>query len=135
MARRFFIGDVANRFGLNPRTIRYYESIGLLPRAGRTEGGYRVYSDEFIDRLEFILKAKTFGLTLEEIKQIISLHDKGELPCDCTRKFIRNKIAETEDKISALVELKSALEGLLKPNKYQAVKSICPIITEAQKKT
>jgi DNA-binding transcriptional MerR regulator len=46
--KRFFIGDIAKRFGLNPRTIRYYETIGILPRAARTESGYRVYSDETI---------------------------------------------------------------------------------------
>lgn len=134
MSGRHFIGNIAKRFGLNPRTLRYYETIGILPRPQRTEARYRVYTDDFIDRLEFILKAKAFGLTLEEIKQIISIYDRGELPCDCTRKFIRNKIAEAEEKISALIELKSTLAGLLKPKKYRAAKSICPIITEGQKR-
>ena len=57
--KRFFIGELGKRFGLNPRTIRYYERIGILPKAGRTESGYRIYSDETIKRLEFILKAKS----------------------------------------------------------------------------
>lgn len=132
--KRFFIGDVAKRFGLNPRTIRYYEMIGLLPRARRTESGYRVYSDETIERLEFILKAKTLGLKLHEIKEILLLHDKGEVPCECTRKFIKNKISEIEDKITSLTELKIRLTELLKIKKYKvAVKSICPIITESEK--
>lgn len=127
--KRFFIGDIAKKFGLNPRTIRYYEAIGILPKARRIESRYRVYDDKAIERLEFILKAKTFGLKLEEIKEIINLHEKGEVPCDCTRDFIRNKISEIEDRITNLTELKERLAELLKIKKYKvAIKSICPII-------
>ncbi|MBI5212237.1 MAG: heavy metal-responsive transcriptional regulator [Nitrospirae bacterium] len=127
--KRFFIGDIAKKFGLNPRTIRYYETIGLMPKAGRTESGYRVYGDETIERLEFILKAKTLGLKLDEIKEILLLHEKGEAPCECTKDFIRNKITEMEDKITSLTELKERLAKLLKLKKYKSLpKFICPII-------
>lgn len=124
-----FIGDIAKRFRLNPRTIRYYERIGILPKAGRTESGYRIYSDETIERLEFILKAKSLSLKLNEIKEILLLHEKGRLPCECTMKFVRNKIREIEEKIASLTELKTRLTGLLKPKKHKpAAMSICQII-------
>ncbi|MFN3480406.1 MAG: MerR family transcriptional regulator [Thermodesulfovibrionales bacterium] len=127
--KRFFIGDIAKKFGLNPRTIRYYEAIGILPKPIRSEGGYRVYSEETIKRLEFILKAKALALKLDEIKEILLLHEKGEVPCECTREFIRKKILEMEDKIASLTELKERLTKLLKIKKYKvAIKSICPII-------
>jgi DNA-binding transcriptional MerR regulator len=127
--KRFFIGDVAKKFGLNPRTIRYYEAIGILPRAARSESGYRVYDDETIKRLEFILKAKTLGLKLDEIKEILLLHEKGEVPCECTKEFIRNKIIEIEGKINDLAELKERLARLLKLKKHKPIpRSICPII-------
>jgi len=127
--KRFFIGDIAKKFGLNPRTIRYYETIGILPKATRTESGYRVYSDETIKRLEFILKAKTIGLKLDEIREILLLHEKGEAPCECTKGFIRTKIIEIEDKITNLTELKEKLAELLRLKKHKAFrKSICPII-------
>ncbi len=127
--KRFFIGDIAKRFGLNPRTIRYYETIGILPRAARTESGYRVYSDETIRRLEFILKAKTIGFKLSEIKEILFLHEKGEAPCECTREFIRKKISEIDEKITSLTELKARLLGILRVKRYKPVSnSICPII-------
>ncbi|MDA8215429.1 MAG: heavy metal-responsive transcriptional regulator [Nitrospiraceae bacterium] len=132
--KKFFIGDIAKRFGLNPRTIRYYETFGILPKAERTESRYRVYTDDAIERLEFILKAKTLGLKLDEIKEILQLHEKGEMPCECTKEFIRNKISEIEGKITSLTELKIRLTELLKIKKYKvAIKSICPIITESEK--
>ncbi len=124
-----FIGDIAKKFGLNPRTIRYYERIRILPKAGRTESGYRIYSDETIERLEFILKAKSLSLKLNEIKEILLFYEKGMLPCECTRKFIGNKTREIEEKIASLIELKTRLRGLLKPKKHKpATRSICPII-------
>ncbi len=133
--KRFFIGDIAKRFGLNPRTIRYYETIGILPKAGRTESGYRIYTNETVERLDFIIKAKTLGLKLNEIKEIIQLHEKGEMPCECTKEFIRNKISEIEDKITSLTELKIRLTELLKIKKYKvAIKSICPIIEKAARR-
>ncbi|MDA8388122.1 MAG: MerR family DNA-binding transcriptional regulator [Nitrospiraceae bacterium] len=58
---RHFIGDIARRFGLNPRTLRYYEAIGILPKAGRTESGYRVYGEGAVERLEFVLKARALA--------------------------------------------------------------------------
>jgi DNA-binding transcriptional MerR regulator len=132
--KRFFIGDIAKKFGLNPRTIRYYEMIGILPKARRIESGYRVYDDKAIERLEFILKAKTLSLKLDEIKEILLLHEKGEAPCECTKEFIRNKISEIENKITSLTELKTRLTELLKIKKNKAaIRSICPIITESEK--
>lgn len=132
--KRFFIGDVAKRFGLNPRTIRYYETIGILPKAKRTESRYRIYTDEAIERLEFILKAKSLGLKLEEIKEIILIHEKGEAPCECTKEFIRNKISEIKEKIITLTELEARLTRLLKIKKVKTISdSICPIITGYEK--
>lgn len=66
---QLFIGNIAERQNLNPRTIRYYEKIGMMPNPRRTESGYRVYDQKTVERLEFIIKAKAFGLKLEEIKQ------------------------------------------------------------------
>lgn len=103
--KRFFIGDLAKEFGLNPGTIRYYETIGILPKARRTESRYRIYTDGTIERLEFILKAKTLGLKLDEIKEIIQPYEKGEVPCECTREFIKNKVEDIEEKITIWMEL------------------------------
>jgi DNA-binding transcriptional MerR regulator len=130
--RRFQIGELAGKSGLNPKTIRYYESIGLLPRAMRTRAGYRLYTKETLETLRFIIKAKSLGLRLREIRQIIALHEKGELPCACTKELIEKKIRECDDKINSLADLKERLAGLLRPKEKQSPRStICPIIEKA----
>lgn len=94
--KRFFIGDIAKRFGLNPRTIRYYEIIGILPKARRTESGYRIYSYETIERLEFILKAKALGLKL--VKKLscpscdVKVYDLKKEGMDVAKKYGVNSV-------------------------------------------
>jgi MerR family transcriptional regulator, copper efflux regulator len=129
--KTFFIGELADRFGLNPRTIRYYERIGVLTKAARSEGGYRLYSQDSAARLEFVLKAKTLGLTLEEIRRILSLHDEGVVPCEHTRDFVRRKVQEADEKIAALQALKKTLSKALKSRFRKHSASFCPIIEEA----
>lgn len=131
--KRWFIGDTAKRCNLNPRTIRYYERIGILPSAGRSEGGYRVYGEATIERLGFILKAKSLGLTLDEIKEILLLHDEGKVPCECTRSLISSKITEIERRIADLAGLKTRLQAILGDELPKTSGSICPMITGAEK--
>jgi MerR family Zn(II)-responsive transcriptional regulator of zntA len=133
---QLFIGDLADRLKLNPRTIRYYERIGILPNPGRTESGYRVYNERTVERLEFILKAKALGLKLDEIKQILLIHDMGQAPCERTQAFISNKITEIEDKIADLTSLKKKLEKILKYKiRKDFSESICPMIAASEEKT
>lgn len=128
---RLFIGDVAKKLGLNPRTIRYYERTGLLPKATRTDSGYRVYGSDALNRLEFILKAKELGLKLQEIKEIMDIHDKGVVPCTCTREFLSNKVIEIDEKMKALSDLRVKLTELLSASRSKISKgSICPIIED-----
>lgn len=131
--KRSFIGDIARKFGLNPRTIRYYEKIGILPETGRSGSGYRVYSEAIIERLEFVLKAKSLGLKLDEIREILMIHDEGRVPCDCSRSLLRNRISEIGHKIAELTDLKARLQRILKVERPGSFKSICPIITDAEK--
>jgi DNA-binding transcriptional MerR regulator len=123
------IGEIAKRFDLNPRTIRYYEAIGVMPRPRRTESGYRIYSGEAAEILEFILKAKTIGFTLNEIKEILFLHEQGKTPCPHTRELVAKKIREIDRKISDLAELRTKLAGLRRLKKSSSAgAAICPII-------
>lgn len=118
---------------MNPRTIRYYETIGLLPASGRTESGYRIYSQEAVKRLEFILKAKALGLALDEVKTILAVHDKGAMPCEQTRDFIGRKIREIDEKVETRLSLKKTLSAILKTRfQRHGAAGFCPLIEESR---
>src|SRR5690242_3241725 len=68
--RQMRIAEVARQVGVSAATLRYYEDEGLLRPVGRTEAGYRVYSDDALQRIGFIQRAKALGLTLREIQQL-----------------------------------------------------------------
>src|ERR1700742_3888036 len=76
------VGAAAKAVGVSPKAVRIWEAKGLLPPAARTEAGYRLFSDDDISILRFILRARTLGLTLPEIKKILDLHRQGTAPCD-----------------------------------------------------
>ncbi|HEX9226666.1 MAG TPA: MerR family transcriptional regulator [Arthrobacter sp.] len=67
------IGELAERTGLSLRTIRHYDDVGLLPATARTDGGFRVYSEEDFERLTVIKQMKPLGFSLEEMSKILGL--------------------------------------------------------------
>jgi DNA-binding transcriptional MerR regulator len=108
-----FIGALAAQRGLNPRTLRYYENLGLLPTPSRTMSGYRVYGEETAQRLSFITKAKSLGLTLREIGQILALRDSGESPCPSVQQILQEHVERIDRQITQLRALKADLTALL----------------------
>lgn len=107
------IGALAARSGLPVKTLRYYEDLGLLPAIGRSEGGYRLFAEDSLRRLEFIRRLKTLGLSLEEIQSCLAVHDAGELPCQDIQAMLKHQIERIERQISDLGQLRTELEGLL----------------------
>jgi MerR family transcriptional regulator, copper efflux regulator len=102
--RRLKIGELARQTGLTIKTIRYYESRGLLEQPRRTEGRYRLYGPEEIARLRFVQRAKLLGLTLEEIRELVALAvrcNEGEI-VPRLEEVLRAKLEETERKIAEL---------------------------------
>ncbi len=76
------IGKVQKLSGVPVRTIRYYESLGLIKSAARTEGGFRCFTEDILTRLSFIKSAQRLGLTLQEIGDILQVYDGGKPACD-----------------------------------------------------
>ncbi len=107
------IGDVASAFGMNPRTLRYYEALGLLPVPFRSGGGYRLYDEEAVTRLAFIAEAKSLGLTLKEIGRILTLRDRGQPPCSSLRQILLEHVNRIDHQVAHLRALKSDLRALL----------------------
>lgn len=106
------IGELAAEQGLNSKTIRYYEEIGLLPLAKRGENGYRLYDDADRERLHFIAKAKAVGLTLEEIGEILALQGKGTQPCEHVLEILDHKLMIVEEQMRALSDFRQELLSL-----------------------
>ena len=106
------IGQLAKSTGLSTKTIRFYEAEGLIPDPPRTHSGYRAYSDSDVARLEFILKAKRLGLSLDEIKGILKLHERSEPTCVHVRSLLEDKLAQIEKVIQDLLGFKEELESL-----------------------
>lgn len=112
MKQRLRIGELAAELGLNPKTIRYYEEIGLLPAPPRTSAGYRLYGDADRERLRFVAKAKAIGLTLEEIGDILALQREGVQPCAHVLALLDRKLAAVDEHLRALAEFRKELVAL-----------------------
>lgn len=94
---------------MNPKTIRYYEDIGVLPRPRRTGSGYRTYGKADRERLTFILKARAIGLTLEEIGDILRLRSQGQPTCGHVLALLDRKIAGVDEQLRTLRDVRSDL--------------------------
>jgi MerR family Zn(II)-responsive transcriptional regulator of zntA len=106
------IGELAADVQLNPKTIRYYEEIGLLPAPRRTAAGYRQYGAADRERLRFIAKAKAIGFTLREIREILARRDGGGEPCPYVGELLDEKLTAVESQLRLLTELRAELLAL-----------------------
>ncbi len=107
---------------MNPKTIRYYETVGVLPPPHRGENRYRRYSKEAVELLQFIKKAQGLGFTLSEIKEVVDLRRSGHAPCVHVRVLVERKIADLDQQVTDLVALRKKLmrndarSGLMGPS-------------------
>ena len=106
------IGELADLIGVNPKTVRYYEGIGLLPPPARQPSGYREYSDEDVDRLRFIRTAQRLGLSLSEISEILAFRERGERPCGYVLEVLDRQVADLDRRMAEMAELRRELIAL-----------------------
>ena len=131
---RWRIGELAAEFGLNPKTIRYYEEIGLLPAPRRTPAGYRLYDSSDSERLRFIIKGKAVGLTLTEIAEVLALRRDGEMPCEHVLELLDRKLAAVDAQLRALAGFRQELLALRQAaaTPMAASAGVCRIIEQYQ---
>ncbi|MBD2614678.1 MAG: heavy metal-responsive transcriptional regulator [Nostoc sp. ZfuVER08] len=129
------IGQVTNLSKIPIRTIRYYESLGLIKSSKRTEGGFRQFSLDVLTRLAFIKRAQNFGLSLEEIGDILQVYDQGQVPCGEIQEKLEQKLLEIDRQIDQLLTLRSEIQGLLsgwKNTAHRQEHTICPNMQNAR---
>ncbi len=114
------IGEVARLVDVPAKTLRYYEEIGLISPARRTDAGYRLYGWRELEQIEFIRRAKLMGLTLEQIRGLIEIAEEG-ISSEVLRhldELLKRKLEETERKLE---ELRSFRESLLEYRERAAI--------------
>jgi DNA-binding transcriptional MerR regulator len=107
------IGELARRSGLPVKTLRYYEDLGLLPAVGRSPGGYRLFAEESLRRLDFIRRLKSLGLSLEDIQACLAVHDAGRLPCGDIQRQLQRQIDLVDERLRELRQFRRELQTLL----------------------
>jgi len=106
----FQIGEVSKKLGITPRTIRYYEEFGLLDPPLRIENGIRLYSNEDIRRIKFILKLKELGLTLKEMLELADIYNQHKQSLIIMPKLIEildDHIDKIDSRIAKLASLRN----------------------------
>jgi DNA-binding transcriptional MerR regulator len=106
------IGQLAARTGVKVPTIRYYEGIGLMPGADRTEGNQRRYGHAALDRLAFIRHARDLGFDIDDIRDLVALSTNPDRACDEANAIARRHLAEVESRIQRLLTLKEELSRI-----------------------
>jgi len=120
------IGAAARQSGLPPKTIRYYEEIGLL-KADRAENGYRDYSSEDVHRLRFVQRARGLGFSVEECRQLLSLYSNSGRESSDVKALATTKLDEIDRKIEELKGLRKTLSHLV-ASCHGDDRPECPII-------
>lgn len=103
------VGEVVGKVGISSKTVRLWEARGLIPEAERSSTGYRLFSEPDIARLQFICQAKSLGLTLAEIGEILSLRHAGQTPCERVSQLIDARIVQIDQAIDDLHRLRETL--------------------------
>ncbi|UVE18371.1 Cu(I)-responsive transcriptional regulator [Pseudomonas sp. LS44] len=125
------IGQAAQRSGLSAKMIRYYESIGLLPAAGRSDSGYRQFNSQELHTLAFIKRSRDLGFSLEEVGKLLQLWQDRERASADVKALARGHIDELNRKIAELSGLRDTLQELVE-HCHGDHRPDCPILKDLE---
>lgn len=103
------IGEVSKQTSTSVGALRYYESLGLLT-SDRGENGYRYYPPEALQQVQFIRKAQALGFSLDDIHEVLNVHQQGDVPCEFVQSLLQDKIEQLEAQIHKMTAFKAELE-------------------------
>ncbi len=134
-----FIQELAQLTGVSAKTIRYYESISLLPDPHRAENNYRQYTPDVVERVRFIVTARGLGFNLTDIGEFLTARDVGTLPCKRVLDSFDQRISEINRRIADLLALRDTLKRVrsegaaLPPDKQCDDQCVCYLVTTQPK--
>jgi DNA-binding transcriptional MerR regulator len=107
------VSGLAAACAVTADTVRFYERVGLLPPADRDDHGYRRYGAVAVERLRFIRRSQQFGLSLDEIRELLAIRDRGRCPCGHANELLVARLHQLDEQISTLSELRGDIAALL----------------------
>jgi MerR family copper efflux transcriptional regulator len=113
MELKYNIGEAAQRAGVSAKMVRHYESLGLLANVGRTEAGYRRYSDSEVHTLRFIKRSRDLGFSMAEIADLLKLWQDRSRPSASVKKVASAHLAELDRKIAEMESMRKTLQQLV----------------------
>lgn len=120
-------GDLARLTGCNLETIRYYETIGVMPEPPRSSKNYRVYDDSHVTRLRFVMRARELGFTLDEVRDLLAMVDGGQQTCGEVQALATAHLATVRAKIADLRRIEHVLSSTVAQCTGDDVPE-CPVI-------
>jgi Cu(I)-responsive transcriptional regulator len=128
------IGQAAQRSGVPPKTIRYYESVGLVSPAARGENNYRGYGDKEVEILRFINRARGLGFSLKEVEKLLELYRDRSRPSREVKHLALRHIDDLDRKIAELKTIKKAILHLVEKCRGDD-RPDCPILEDLSSRT
>ena len=128
MTKPLMIGDLGRRTGTKVNTIRFYEEVGLLPKAARTASGRRIYGEDDLRRLAFIRHARSLGFGTDMIRSLLDLGEQPERGCGEARAIAVHHLAEVDMRIRRLEALRTELERIVSECEGQRHIAECGIL-------
>ncbi|HMB14378.1 MAG TPA: Cu(I)-responsive transcriptional regulator [Roseovarius sp.] len=125
------ISDVARETGLPPKTIRYYEEIGLI-RPQRSDNGYRVFRDSDVHKLAFLGRARALGFSIEDCRTLLALYDDQDRASADVKRVAQDHLEQIEDKIAQLQSMQATLQHLVRECAGDN-RPDCPILSDLAK--
>lgn len=126
---QYNIGRAAEISGVSAKMIRHYESIGLIPKAGRTYGNYRTYTDNDIHTLRFVQRARALGFPIKQIATLVSLWRNRSRPSASVQRLAKDHIAQLQAKIEEMQAMVRTLDALARACHGDA-RPDCPILDD-----
>lgn len=117
----YSIGELASETGVKVPTIRYYETIGLIDAPPRTEGNQRRYDGAARDRLKFIAHARSMGFPMDELRSMLRIAGHRDAPCEDIDELVRGRLAEVDERIARLTDLRTELSAMLTSHHHGTV--------------
>ena len=114
MGNQYTISQLAKAAEVPTTTVRYYERIRLVEPEDRSQGNYRLYSDESLSKLKFVRAAQAIGFTLEDVKALLGIHGGRTPSCDEVQMLIEERLADIEKRLKDLRHVKRVLNSSLK---------------------